>query len=57
MKTSISVFGLLALAVACLLNIVINSGCMTQSTNEQSTFKLEGLERAAGPQSDDPISY
>ena len=57
MKTSLFDFGLLALVVACLLNIAINTGCVTKPANGQSSFKVEGLERAAGPQSDDPINY
>ena len=52
MKTSVIDFGLLTLAVACLLNMAINTGCVTRPNDGQ--FKLEGLERAAGPQDDTP---
>ena len=57
MKTSLFGFGLLALAMACLLNVVMNTGCATKPADRQSSFKLEGLERAAGPQYDTPVIY
>lgn len=57
MKTSIFDFGLLALMAVCLINVLINTGCVTKPDDSQSSFKLEGLERAVGPQSDTPIIY
>jgi hypothetical protein len=57
MKTSVIDFGLLALVVACLLNIAINTGCVTRPDDGRSSFKLEGLERAAGPQDNTPVIY
>jgi len=57
MKTSVPHFELFVLVVACLLNILINAGCVTRSNDGQSSFKLEGLERAAGPQDNSPLMY
>ena len=57
MKTSIFGFGLLAVAVVCLLNIVMSAGCVTKPADCQSSFKLEGLEHAVGPETDTPIIY
>jgi len=55
MKTSALNFGLFALMVAFVFNIVMSTGCVTKPTDGQSSFKVEGLEHAAGPQSDTPI--
>jgi len=52
MKTS--AIGLLALMVACVLNILINSGCATRSKEGTANFlSLEDLKKAAGP----PVDY
>lgn len=57
MKTSLFGLSLLALTLVCVFNIVMNTGCATKPVDQQSSFKLEGLERAAGPQSDIPVIY
>jgi hypothetical protein len=57
MKTSMLNVGLLALLGLCLLNALINTGCISQSANGQDSFRLEGLERAAGEQYDTPVLY
>jgi len=50
-------FPLLTLAIACLLNVLIDAGCATKPTHKTSTLKLEGLDGAAGKYYDAPILY
>jgi hypothetical protein len=54
MKTCIFGFGLLATIVTCLF---INAGCITRPTDQQDSFKLEGLDSAAGKVYDTPLIY
>ena len=57
MKNLMLKIGLLVLAAVCLFQVLVNSGCITKPSDEQSSFKVKGLERAAGPQSDTPVIY
>ena len=50
-------FPLLTLAIACLLNVLIDTGCATKPTHKTSTLKLDGLDGAVGKYYDTPIIY
>ena len=57
MKASRFNFHLLALAIACFLNALINTGCATKPADNISTLKLDGLDGAMGKYYDTPMVY